>query len=189
VPRANLSREVVLNEAADLADAIGYDQLTMAALARRFGVAVPSLYKHVPSLSAVQSALACRAVRELTAAISAAVAGQGRAAALRGVATAYRQYASRHPGVYAAIVRAPSPDDVELLTLSGRLLDVVYGVLRTYGRTGEDAVHDVRALRAALHGFVSLERAGGFGMPVNVERSFGRLVDLFDAALTGGAGG
>jgi hypothetical protein len=35
-----------------------------------------------------------------------------------------------------------------------------------------------------LHGFVTLEAAGGFGLPRDVDRSFDRLVDALDAALT-----
>ena len=41
-----------------------------------------------------------------------------------------------------------------------------------------------RAFRSALHGFVSLEASGGFGMPVSVGRSFGRLVHALVVALS-----
>jgi hypothetical protein len=44
VPRAGLSTEVVVAEAARLVDAEGAGSLTLAALAQRFGVAQPSLY-------------------------------------------------------------------------------------------------------------------------------------------------
>jgi hypothetical protein len=40
----------------------------------------------------------------------------------------------------------------------------------------------VRAFRSAVHGFVALEAAGGFGIPVDVDTSFERLV----ATLAGG---
>ena len=40
-----------------------------------------------------------------------------------------------------------------------------------------------RALSAALHGFVTLEAGGGFGMPVDVDRSYARLIDGLDATL------
>ena len=156
----------------------------MAALAKRFGVAVPSLYKHVPSLPAVRRALAVQALRELTADLREATAPpKERQAMLRDLAAAYRRYAQTHPGRYAAILRAPDPSDHELVAGSEQLLQVVYGVLALYGRRGEAAVHDVRALRAALHGFVSLEAAGGFGMPVDVEESFLRMIANLDAAL------
>ena len=46
------------------------------------------------------------------------------------------------------------------------------------GVTGDDAIHLTRAFRAALHGFVSLEQIGGFGMPMAVDESFRRFVAL-----------
>jgi hypothetical protein len=59
----------------------------------------------------------------------------------------------------------------------------VFAVLAGYGLSGEDAVDAARALRASMHGFVTLENGGGFGLPVDVDRSFTRLIDGFDAAL------
>ena len=40
----------------------------------------------------------------------------------------------------------------------------------------------VRMMRAALHGFVSIETAGGFGIPQSVDATFARLVDTLDSA-------
>jgi hypothetical protein len=40
-------------------------------------------------------------------------------------------------------------------------------------------------VRAALHGFVTLEASGGFGMRQSVGESFKRLVDLLDRGLRG----
>lgn len=38
-------------------------------------------------------------------------------------------------------------------------------------------------LRAALHGFVSLEREGGFAIPIDVDESYRRLVHILDRGL------
>jgi len=38
-------------------------------------------------------------------------------------------------------------------------------------------------LRSALHGFVVLENAGGFGLPQDIERSFAQLVAALDIAF------
>jgi hypothetical protein len=43
-------------------------------------------------------------------------------------------------------------------------------------------VHAARAFRSAVHGFVVLEAAGGFGIPVDLDDSFDRLL----ATLAGG---
>jgi hypothetical protein len=41
----------------------------------------------------------------------------------------------------------------------------------------------VRIVRAALHGFAALETEEGFGMPLDVDETFGRLVDVLDRGL------
>ena len=43
-------------------------------------------------------------------------------------------------------------------------------------------------LRVALHGFTTLEAAGGFGLPQSVDATFTRLVDALDATFTSWAG-
>ena len=43
---------------------------------------------------------------------------------------------------------------------------------------GDDALHAVRALRATVHGFATLEIAGGFGLPLDCDESFRRLVQV-----------
>lgn len=53
---------------------------------------------------------------------------------------------------------------------------MVLDVLDAYQLSGDDAIDAVRALRATLHGFITLEQAGGFGLPVDVDRSFDRLI-------------
>ena len=52
-------------------------------------------------------------------------------------------------------------------------------VLTDLGVTGPDTVHAVRQFRALMHGFVTLEAGGGFGLPESVDETFARLVTGF----------
>ncbi len=185
MPRAGLTPEIVVAEAAAVADEVGLDRMTLAAIAERVGVAVPSLYKHVDGLDALQRHLAVQAVGELGLALARATAGRSGGDALRSLAKAYRHYATVHPGRYAATVRAPEPDDPEHLAAADAVLEIVGAVLAGYGIKGDDTIDAARALRSALHGFVALEAAGGFGLPRRIDRSFDRMVDGLDVALTG----
>lgn len=186
MPRAGLTHEVVVAAAADVADELGFDRLTLAAVAERFGVAVPSLYKHVAGLGALRRAVAVRTFGELGGALTVAVEAADDEP-LVALAHAYRAFAHAHPGRYAATLRAPDPDDTEMGEATRRVLDTVLRVLSTYGLTGDDAIDATRTLRAAMHGFVSLEALGGFGLPQDVDRSYERLVEILDAALREGA--
>jgi hypothetical protein len=80
-------------------------------------------------------------------------------------------------------VRAPTPGDDEDIAVTATFLEVVFNVLAGYDLRGDDAVDATRFLRSALHGFVAIETGGGFGMPVDLERSYGRLVDSVVTAL------
>jgi AcrR family transcriptional regulator len=182
VPRAGLTREAVVAEAARIVDEVGYERLTLAAVASRFGVAVPSLYKHVDGLPALRRELALVAVRELGLALTEEVANDPDRA-FAAMSYAYREFARAHPGRYVATLRAPDPEDEEARAAADEVLGTVLSVLGSYGLSGSDAVDAARTLRSALHGFVSLEAIGGFGLPVDVDRSFERLVEIVDGAL------
>jgi AcrR family transcriptional regulator len=190
VPRAGLNRERVVDEAIAVADAVGFDRLSLAAVAERTGVRLPSLYKHIESLDGLRRDVAVRALEELADAVAPAVDGGTGADGLRAMAAAYRDYARTHPGRYAATVRAPLPGDERHAAAAEAILRVVYAVLAGYrldaddATDTDDAVDAARTLRAALHGFVVLEASGGFGLPRDVDRSFDRLVAALDTALT-----
>lgn len=70
------------------------------------------------------------------------------------------------------------PEGAEVVAAAGRGAD-----LAGFCLAGDDAIDATRALRAALHGFVGLERAGGFGLPADINRSFDRLFSALAAAI------
>jgi AcrR family transcriptional regulator len=181
--RAGLTPDRVVAEAGALADERGIQALSLAPIAERLGVRVPSLYKHVGGLDDLHRRLALAGMRELTAELGAATVGRSGRDALHACATAWRAYAKAHPGRYGAIQRAPDPGDAELVEVAGRLTGLVYAILRGYGLDENQTVHATRAVRSALHGFVTLETGGGFGLPQDVDDSYERLVDLLDSGL------
>lgn len=182
MPRAGLTPQTVVREAAVLADEIGHDRLTLAAVAGRLGVALPSLYKHVKGVDALHQKLAALSVGELAEEMTRAVAGRAGRDALSAVAFAWRDYGRRHPGRYAAAQQVPDPDDPEHVAAGRRALDAVYAILRGYGLTGDDAVDAARIFRSTVHGFVILEAVGGFGMPRGLDRTYDQLVAALDTA-------
>ena len=184
MPRVGLDSEAVVSAAEELADANGLEAVTLAALARQLGVRPPSLYAHIAGLADLRRRLAARGARRLAAAMQTAAAGRARGDALAGVADAYRSYAREHPGSYAALQRAPDPNDAEASAAGAEAVDVVLAVLRGYGLESDEAIHATRIIRAALHGFVSLEAVGGFGLPLDVDETFARLTHLLDQGLS-----
>ncbi len=183
MPRAGLDTDAVVAAAARLADAEGLGSVTLVRLAQNLGVRAPSLYAHVGGLPDLRRRLAGRGATELADELQAAAAGRAGLDALTAVAHAYRNYAHAHPGSYAALQRAPDPDEANGSAAAAKVVGVVLAVLRGYGLEGDDALHATRALRAALHGFVALEAEGGFGLPLALDESFSRLVGVLHRGL------
>jgi len=183
MPRAGLDSERVVRAAAAVADAEGLPALTLARLAEQLGVRAPSLYAHVEGLDDLRRRLAVKGAGELAGVLQMAAAGRAGRDALSAVATAYRGYAREHPGTYAALQRAPDHDSDEA---ARRVVGVVLAVLRGYGLVGEEAIHAARIVRSALHGFVTLEGSEGFGIPLDLDETFTRLVATLDRGLPAG---
>ena len=183
VPRAGLSTDTVVAQAVQLVDELGTERLTLAAVAQRCGVALPSLYKHVGGLEDLHGRLAVAAAVELGAALQRSATGKSGADAITAVAWAYRRYAVAHPGCYGYLLR-PRPGDPAHERASAQTMSVLGDVLAGYGIHDPDEVVDAaRFLRAMLHGWVTLEIGGGFAMPRSVDDSFERLVRALDQAL------
>ena len=188
MPRAGLSREAVTDLAVELVDSTpdGFATLTLAAVAGRAGVAVPSLYKHVGSLADLRRSVALVGLTELLRRSSAATVGRAGEDALRALGREIRAFAGEHPGLYAATQIAPALDDPASLALAqtaGDLVAVVGAVLRGFGLPDSRTIDAVRVTRASIHGFVELEAHGGFGMPDDVNRSFEALLDVLVAGI------
>lgn len=182
--RAGLTAGRVVAAAADLADEVGFEHVTLSALARRFGVKDASLYSHVRNLRDLRTRVAFLAGGELIDKIAVAVAGRAGRDALTAFAGAYRAYALEHPGRYAAtqirIDQALIADSPALR----RTAEITYGMLRAYGLAEPDLTDAVRLLRSTFHGYCALESTGGFGAPRDVQRSWERVVDALHVALT-----
>jgi AcrR family transcriptional regulator len=174
--RAGVTPQRIIDEAAHLADERGLDQITLAELASRLGVRVPSLYKHLSGLTEVNELLADQCRLELATAMERATIGRAGQSAVESVAHAIRNWAHQHPGRYAATVAA-HPSGEEPAGGTQRALQVFLQILDPEEvQQREELIHRARALRSAIHGFIDLELREGFGIPVAIDDSFDWLV-------------
>jgi AcrR family transcriptional regulator len=186
MPRSGLDTARVVQEAARIADTDGLAEATLARVAQSLGVRAPSLYNHVEGLPGMLRQITLLSLGELTDTMRDAAVGRSGEDALRSVARAYRAYALEHPGRYAATIRAPTPEDPELVAASLRAVEVIIAVLRAWGFSGDEALHRVRVVRSALHGFISIEAEGGFGLALSVDESFQLMLQTLIAGLEQG---
>lgn len=176
---------MVTRTATGIADELGWTHLRLESVARILCVRQPSLYKHVDCLAAMRREVSVLAVGELGAELIAAVAGRSATEALHAIATTYRGYAHAHahPGRYAATVVAPAADDHKNTLVAEQIFTALAAVLHGYQLSDEDTLHAIRALRAMLHGFVTLEAADGYAMDLDLDKSYHQMVTRFDAGL------
>ncbi|MGH3148976.1 MAG: TetR-like C-terminal domain-containing protein [Rubrobacter sp.] len=189
-PRAGLNRAVVVDAAAALADEARLEDLSLGDLASRLGVRKPSLYNHVAGIGDLKRELSLVGLRELGRSLSRAAAGKAGDEGLLALAEAYRSFVKDRPGLYEATVRSyrlSDPDDPELGAAEREALEPVLAVLASCGVSGEEeAIHAARGLRSIAHGFATLEEAGGFGIALDPDESFRKLVRAFADGLRSG---
>lgn len=181
--RVGVTREQLISVAGQLADVHGLEQLTLAQVGERLGIRIPSVYNHVDGLPGLRRELAILGGRQIMEKISRAAIGKSSDEAVIAVAQAFRCYVMEHPGLYAASVRAPAADDLAAQQFGREIVDVVLAILEPYQLDETDAIHAVRGLRSVIHGFVMLELAGGFGMPIDREESFLFLIKTYLVGL------
>ncbi|HEX2131868.1 MAG TPA: WHG domain-containing protein [Actinophytocola sp.] len=181
--RVGLTTERLTRAGAELADELGFDQVTLSALARRFEVKVASLYSHVRSSEDLRTRIALLALAELADRAADALAGRAGKEALTALANVYRDYAKTHPGRYAAAQLRLDPETAAA-SAGVRHAQLTRAILRGYDLTGADQTHAVRLLGSVFHGYVSLELGGGFDHSApDTEQTWARILDALDSLL------
>ncbi|TGN14401.1 TetR/AcrR family transcriptional regulator [Leptospira ilyithenensis] len=169
-----LDRESVLDTAWHLANRDGIENLSIKRIANELEIRSPSLYNHIKDLLDITSEVAARTANQFAENLETIMATtkpeKNRKEGLRKFILEYRNFAHNHKGVYPLLVSAPSGNENHRLA-SDRILKVCLTALSLKVLDAR-AIHQIRILRAVLHGFISLERENGFGLPESVEESF-----------------
>ena len=181
--RAGLTTERLTLAGAELADEIGFDQVTLSELARRFDVKVASLYSHLKNSQDLKTRIALLALEEMADRAAEAVAGRAGKDALSALADVYRDYAREHPGRYAAAQFRLDPETAAA-SAGVRHARMTRAILRGYDLAEPDQTHAVRLLGSVFHGYVSLELGGAFSHSApDTQETWTRTLDALDALL------
>ncbi|MGC5014175.1 TetR/AcrR family transcriptional regulator [Streptosporangium sp. DT93] len=169
--------------AAELADEAGLEGMTVSEVARRLGVKDANLYAHLGNAHELRVRVAVLALAELADRGAVALAGRAGKDALVAFAGVYRDYGREHPGRYAAMQVELDPETARA-SAGRRHSDMMRAILRGYALAEPDQTDAVRLLGSVFHGFVSLERTGGFRHhPRGADESWSRVLDTLDVAL------
>ncbi|MEV8372508.1 WHG domain-containing protein [Kribbella sp. NPDC056861] len=161
MPRVGMTADRLTQAAAELADEIGFGNVTVSALARHFGVKDASLYSHIKNAHDLRIRVAALAFTELADIVAAAMAGRAGKDALLAFANCYRDYATRHPGRYAAMQQDLAADSLAAAP-ARRHADLTRAILHAYRLSPDAEIDAIRLLGATMHGYITLELTGSF---------------------------
>lgn len=184
MPRRGLSKQIVIEAAARLAGEQGsVDSLSLADLAAALDVKPPSLYNHIDGLDGLRRDLTLHALALLRDALRDALVGRSGDDALLACGYAYRTFILTHPALAPLVIPAPPSDDLDWMMISESIISLLLSALSAYHLERDESVHIIRGLRAFVHGFTTLEIAGGFGIPLDTGVSFDRLLRGYIAGV------
>ena len=177
--RQRLTRAIVIDMAAAIADAEGLDAVTLQRIANDAGVKQPALYRHVSGIDELRMLLSLRARDELVQFLTAAMKDTQRDETVFSVARAWQRFVQDHPGLYTATDRVPSVGDPDVEASLSRVVITLSNALNGYRLTDDVRAHCARSLRSALHGFCVLEKDHGHPEPQAIDAGLSNLVELF----------
>ena len=174
-----LTREAVVEKAADMISRGGMSNFSLHRLAAELEIKTASLYRHVSGLEDVLNEVGIRALQLQRNAQLCAIEGKTGDDAVFALADAYRRFALENGELYRLIMSMQSAGD----TLAGEariIPEVVMRVLEPYGLTPREAMHWQRILRSVMHGFISHEEAGYFThYPAEKETTYRMAIRCF----------
>jgi len=179
---ARTTDAAIVAAARELLEAGGPEAVTMQAVAERVGVRAPSLYKHVASRSALLGAIAAVALGVIGAALATAARSGDPRQDLRSMALATRAWARRAPNAYRHIFGAtPGVDRPSAMLGAAAVAPVLDACTSLVGPA--HALDAARLVTAYVHGFTSMDLAGGFGLGGDVDGAFRWGIDTLTRAL------
>lgn len=181
--RIPLDQQQVVDTAAELADTVGLEELTLTKIASELGVQQPALYRHIESWQDLLRLLSLRGRHELGDALAEAAIGVSGDEAVAEVGRAWRRVVLASPGLYEATDRYPCAGDPELEEAVERIVSIIAQALTGFDLDDDHRVHAARALRSAFHGFAHLEAGDGHPHPHDLDDTFDGLIELLCAGI------
>lgn len=173
MPRNGLTKEKLVEAAAEIIESRGAADFSMRALAEKVNVKTASLYNHVESMDALMTAVCAYALELQRSEELAAIEGKSGADAIFALAEAYRRFAREHRELYRLILSMAASGGEQLSGASECIAGPFLRVLEDTALTQTERYHWQRVLRAIVHGFVSQEDAGFFShLSAQLEESF-----------------
>ncbi len=171
-----LTRDQIVESAADLADRDGWESLSFSGLARSLDRHATSMYSHFTGLEDLRRAVSLLSAEELASRVWSAAIGKTGGDALYAIAVAYRSFAAEHPGRTRSL-SAVNRGDPEFAERMSHLHEPLAATFRSLGLDEARSALAHEVFGATINGLVN---TGGEGL-------VDPAVQLFLAALSTGS--
>lgn len=181
--RAGLDKTVLVEKAAQLANEIGMENVTLKILADSLKVQPPSLYNHIKGLEDLQNELMLYGWRHMEERMVQAAVGVGGYAAWEAICRAFYGYATENPGVFSAMLWYNKYQNEDARDVTERLFAICFKITSSLHISKENCNHLIRTFRAFLEGFSLLVNNKAFGHPAAVADSFDLSLKVLMAGM------
>lgn len=181
--RAGLDKNSVVERAAQLANKMGFETITLKVLADSLNVQPPSLYNHIKGLDDLQYELMLYGWRQMEAQMMSAAVGVSGYDAWEAICRAFYRYATENPGVFSAMRWYNKYQNDETREVTERIFSICAKITSTLHISEENCNHLIRTFRAFLEGFSLLVNNKAFGHPLPAEESFNLSLKVLIAGM------
>lgn len=181
--RVGLDKNIVVEKAAQLANKIGYEAITMRILADSLNVQTPSLYNHIKGLDDLQNELMLYGWRNMEERMLRAAAGVSGYEAWEAICRAFYKYATENPGVFSAMLWYNKYKSDAARDVTEGIFSIWVKITSSLHISEENCNHLIRTFRAFLEGFSLLANNNAFGHPLPVEESFELSLKVLKAGM------
>ncbi|KQL37754.1 TetR family transcriptional regulator [Bacillus sp. FJAT-25509] len=184
VQKRNLTKEKIIEVAFSLANEIGLNQVTFPKIAEKLDIKYPSLYNHFANMDDLKLKMTISLLNKLNSTLMQRLVGKSGEQAIREIAYVYRDFAFDNRTGYGLFMNIPSTENDDVKRLARETTGIIHQILKFYITDPTLLIHQGRALRSILHGFVSMNFLGYFQHPVNVDDSFDVMIDDFISSVS-----
>ncbi len=176
--RNGLDTNRIISRAAQMANEMGLENITLKMLADDLGVKSPSLYNHIDGLDDLKMQLMVYGWKQMEQRIIQAVIGISGYDAIKAGCYAFYEYATENPGVFDAMLWYNKFQNAETMEATKGLFSVLFKITASLNISEENCNHIIRTLRGFLEGFSLLVNNAAFGNPISIEESFALSVNV-----------
>lgn len=178
MPKTKISKEMVIKEAAHMANKIGIENLSLKTLAAELGVKSPSLYNHVDGLDDLKQQLMFYGWKEVEDKIIQSVIGLTGYDAIRSICYTFHEYATENQGVFSAMLWYNQFENEQAREVVSKMFSVFFNITKSLNISQDNCIHLVRMFRGFLEGFALLENHNAFGNTQLIKDSFELSIDI-----------